>query len=62
MPTYREGAEPVFVALMSSVYTRQRDAWRLALPGGQWLCCVPRSPGLLPWIDADELSHHPLGS
>ncbi|GAA4700482.1 hypothetical protein APR04_000088 [Promicromonospora umidemergens] len=28
---YRDGAEPAFVALMSSVYTRQDDAWRLAL-------------------------------
>jgi hypothetical protein len=28
---YRDGDEPAFVALMSSVYTRQGDAWRLAL-------------------------------
>jgi hypothetical protein len=28
---YRDGAEPAFAALMSSVYTRQEGAWRLAL-------------------------------
>lgn len=28
---YREAAEPAFVALMSSVYTRQDGCWRLAL-------------------------------
>jgi hypothetical protein len=28
---YRDGEEPAFVALMSSVYTREGDAWKLAL-------------------------------
>ncbi|WFE25211.1 nuclear transport factor 2 family protein [Solwaraspora sp. WMMD791] len=28
---YREEGEPAFVALMSSVYTRQEGVWRLAL-------------------------------
>lgn len=28
---YRDGDEPAFVALMSSVYTRQGGSWRLAL-------------------------------
>lgn len=28
---YRDGDEPAFIALMSSVYTRQDGAWRLAL-------------------------------
>ncbi|QEE61026.1 nuclear transport factor 2 family protein [Salinibacterium sp. dk2585] len=28
---YRDAGEPAFSALMSSVYTRQGDAWRLAL-------------------------------
>ncbi|GAA3662834.1 hypothetical protein GCM10022202_25580 [Microbacterium marinilacus] len=30
-PAYRDGDEPAFVALMSSVYTRHDGAWRLAL-------------------------------
>ena len=28
---YRDEDEPAFIALMSSVYTRHRDTWRLAL-------------------------------
>ena len=28
---YRDDEQPAFVALMSSVYTREGDAWRLAL-------------------------------
>ena len=28
---YRDGDEPAFIAVMSSVYTRQDGAWRLAL-------------------------------